>query len=179
MGQINLLPWREEARKVKQIYFALTLLAAVLVAVVIMLFVHLWMGAKLHHYAIRSVFLQSEITQESTLFDTLKKKKEDQMTLESRVEYIFQLRANSFNAVRLLDELVTLIPRSVSMDKIVREGNHITLTGKAQAELQITLFMKNLTQSPYFKNPKLTQMSVKKDSVGDEHDFELKVDQQG
>lgn len=178
MPQINLLPWREQAKKAKKIRVALYLAGFICLTLLFVLILHIYYDILIYNQESRNDFLQSEMTEEGAQLLALKKKKEKQTAIISELRFVISLREKSYSAVNLLDELVRVVPEGVSFNKIIRNGNNIVILGKAQSEVQITLFMKNITKSVVFKQPVLTQISSKENVSGNETYFQLKIEQQ-
>ena len=131
----------------------------------------------IHDQEQRNNYLQSELDQANAGLDVLKRKTK-QSIVDTQLRFIFSLRNRSYQAVRMLDELTRIIPDTISLTEISRTGNTITILGRAQSNLQITLFMKNLDRSPVFKQPVLTEINTKENTSGDERSFRLTVEQE-
>lgn len=179
MTQINLLPWREEARQRKKIEFGVTIGAAILLVIFLSILVHFYLSGLITTENNRIAFLQNALTQKGTELNNLKDKKKKQLSIETELGFLYGLKAKSYNAVRLMNELETKVPGTITLEKLTREKNQIHIEGEAQSELQITLFMKNLGTSVYFTQPTLTRISETKENVGTERSFEVVVDEKG
>jgi Tfp pilus assembly protein PilN len=107
----------------------------------------------------------------------MNKQKTELDEVDSQLHFIFDLRESSYRAVRLLNELAIANPESVTLFKLVRNGDDITVFGKAKSNLQITMFMDNLEKAKIFTQPDLTEITGKEGEVGDERKFELKMQQ--
>lgn len=179
MIQINLLPWREQARRDKQIQFAILIASFIGLAFFAIIFIHICYGRAISHQQDRINFLQSEITQKQADLTALKGQKQEQHDLDAELHFIMNLQTKSFQAVRLLDELASAVPPSVLLDKINREGSTITISGTAQSDSQVTIFMKNIAKSPGLKQPVLTGISAQENSPTLGKHFQLRVEQEG
>jgi type IV pilus assembly protein PilN len=178
MIQVNLLPWREQARQAKQVFFGLLLIGFFILSLIAILFVHLYFSTVISSQKKNNAYLQSEITNSATSFASLKTEKEKQIKLLEQLHFIINLRTRSYEAVRLLTMLVNATPSTVFLDKILREDNVITLGGKAKSNLEITLFMKNIGKVNGFAQPVLTGISTQDSAVVGERSFQLKVIQE-
>lgn len=185
MTQINLLPWREQRKLIQKNKFILLLVSFVGITIFIIVALHFYMSTMISQQNQNNDFLQAEITKEQNIIESLKKKKKEQENLTTKIQFIFSLRTMDYQAVEFLNELVHIIPESVFLTKISREGNDITLSGTASSNLQITLFMKNLSKSTIFDQPILTEMSDQENKTAGqeasviEKRFQLKVKQKG
>lgn len=177
MTQINLLPWREQARKVKQIRFGITLGVFVCITLIIVGILHLYYHSVVNYQERRNAFIQTQITKATAELAELDAKKEGQDEIVSDLAFLIMLRNESYNAVSLLDELVRVVPEGISLNRIVRNKNNIVLYGKSASDVQITLFMKNISKSSIFKQPVLSEFTAKENNVGNETYFQLQVEQ--
>lgn len=178
MAQVNLLPWREEARKQKKINFFLRVLGCVIATIFFIIVYHIYLDSIIYSQQEQATFLQSQLDNEQIHLGVLDKKNKELNAVEEKLQFIFSLRDSGFNAVRLLDEMVRVVPESVSLTKLVRENEMVTIYGNAQSNLLITQFMKNIAQSDVFAQPVLTEISVKENTTGEERIFALKVEQE-
>lgn len=179
MTQINLLPWREQARHAQKIRFGLMILAAVIMTLFIALLFDLYNRSLISHQAKRNAFLQTMLDQEGANLGKLNKKKQLLAVMDDDIHYILNLREQGYRVIRLLDALARVVPEGVTLNRIVREENKIVIIGRAQSNIQITMFMKNMTNHALFKQPVLTQISTKENTTGTETVFQLEVVQQG
>lgn len=178
MIQINLLPWREQARKEKKLRFAITLGGFVGLTLFLVVLLHLYFYSLIRYQKNNNIFLETELKQEQLAIGTFNKKKKEQAEIDTHLRFIFTLRNKGYKATAVLDELAQIVPEAILLNKIIREGNMIFISGKAESNLQVTLFMENISQSRIFKQPVLTEITGKGSSSGEERYFQLKVEQQ-
>jgi type IV pilus assembly protein PilN len=178
MVRINLLPWREQARKIRRIQFAMILGVFLFITLLLLVTTHLYSAALVDTQLQRNAFIQSEIDLNQGRLTTLKTDKNTKMNLEMQLRFVMDLRARGHKAIHLFEALTNAVPASLTLEKIERINNNINLTGKAQSDLQITQFMKNLVNEHKFNQPVLTEISTRKNGEVDERYFKLKVQQQ-
>lgn len=179
MIQINLLPWREQAKQNAQKRFGMIALAFAGFGVFVTIFFHMHYSSEIKQQLARNAFLQQTLDQESGQLMTLNKEKKELVEIDDQLHFIFELRESSYRAVRLLNELAIVNPEAVTLYKIVRNGNSVIVFGKAKSNLQITLFMESIEKSKFFNQPVLTEISGKDSKAGEERIFQLKIEQQG
>jgi len=177
MTQINLLPWREQARQAKKIRLGIVAGITVGIAIVVNIIIHLLMLSSIHHQQSRTAFLQTELSAVGGVLVDLNRKKREQDAVISELNFIYSMRKKSYNAIILFDTLVKVVPDAISFNKIIRENNTITITGKSSSNLQITQLMKNITGINIFKQPDLKEIIGKENVSGDERLFQIKVEQ--
>lgn len=178
MMQINLLPWREQEKEARKVRFFANLAGFIGFSLLFLVILHFYIDHDINHQLLRNAYLQSEMNQEQQNLAALKKMVQDQASFEDQLHFIIKLREQSLQVVRLLDLLTKTIPDTVSLDKVMRQGNVITITGETPSNLEITAFMKNLSQFPYFTQPVLTQITGQTEKKDEENQsFELKMSQ--
>jgi type IV pilus assembly protein PilN len=177
MVQINLLPWREQARQRKQVRLGILMASCAALSVVLIILTHIYFRGIIFEQNKANAYLQNQIQESQTNLATLKEKKNHQVTLLEQLRYLLNLRANSYQAIRLLNVLATATPTSIVLDKVTRIAKTISIFGQADTDTQVTQFMKNIGQVPGFKEPVLTGINSEQGVNGDERHFQLKVDE--
>lgn len=176
--QINLLPWREHERQVKQIGFGILMAAFVVAALALVILVHIYFKALILSQKNSNTYLQTELQMAQNNFTDLKQKKEDQMKLIEHLHFLINLRKKSYAAIALLDTVAKTTPSSILLDKIERINNSVTITGVAQTDSEVTVFMKNIGGVKGFKQPELAGITSVQGPHGDERHFQIKVMQE-
>lgn len=178
MIQINLLPWREQARKVHQKRFGILAGLVGVFAVVCVVFAHVRYIAMIHTQNKRNAYIQQALDNESAKLTTLNKQKQDVTAIDDQLHFLYNLRAASYFAVRVMNEILVANPESVTLQRVERIGKNVTIAGEAKSNLQVTLFMQSLEKSKYFTQPVLADISGKKEAAGESRQFEIKVSEQ-
>lgn len=179
MIQINLLPWREHERKMAQTRFGVIVGIAAGLGLICAVIFHMHLSGKIHKQTARNSFLQTALDQESSKLMSLDADKRQLNNIVDQLNFLYGLRDSGYRAVRLLNEMAASNPEGVSLSKIIRAGNAITVFGKAKSNLQITLFMESIEKSKHFTQPVLTEISGKEGGAGEDRSFQLKVEQTG
>jgi len=162
---INLLPWREELRQVKQknvrngIILGLAVACALSYSVV-----HYW-GAKIEVQKERNAYLTKEIKKLNKSIKEIGALKSKRNAIVDRVEVIQQLQSNRAQVVHLFDDLARKIPEGVVLETLSKKRSVIKLSGFAQANARVSALMRSLDSSKWFKSPKLQIVKSEK-SVG-------------
>lgn len=179
MTQINLLPWREQVRYERKIHFFIMLALFIALAVLIDIFFYGIVSTQIKHQQRTNAFLQSQLNQEQATIVTLTKKKQEANQIYSRLQYIYSLKNTSYKAIKILNALINTLPPGIIFTKVSREGDNITLIGKANSNSQITLLMDNISKLVDFKQPVLTEITGKENEGADVKMFQIKLIQQG
>jgi type IV pilus assembly protein PilN len=178
MIQINMLPWRERAREIKKKNFVASLSIAIGCTLFVIFLFHMYYDDLVRYQDKRNAFLQGQIAQKQVEIDELRKDKEQQAVIQTKLQFLMSLREKGYRAVRLLNELLKVVPDAVTLSKLERNGNAITIEGKAQSELVITAFLKSISEVSIFNQPVLTGISSRQGATeSSERVFQIKVEQ--
>ena len=178
MAQINLLPWREQARHLSKMRFVVTTGMVAVLAFILIIFIHLYLSSLFNYQEQRVTYLQVELGKEQQQLTSLIEQKKEQSSVSEELNFILSLREKSYRSVQLIDVLAKIIPKDVSFNKIIREGHNVTIEGRAKSNIEVTSLMKNMTAAKIFKQPALNQITNKDSASGEERLFVLKVEQQ-
>ena len=178
MIQINLLPWREQSRKAKKKRFIFVYIAFICLAFLALIAGHIYLDGMIHYRTKLNDILQAEITTQQDELNNFNTKATEMRDVQDNLKSIIGLYNRNFNAIRLLNELVNLIPRNVMLDKVIRNNDMITMSGIAQSDSDVTLFMQDISKSPIFNQPVLTGItSHKEGTTSSARMFQLNVQQ--
>lgn len=177
MIQINLLPWREEARKVKKHRFIAGSIASSVIAIILLILTHIYLVTVSSEQFYVNEYLRNEVKNEESAVNSTKNQQQEKIKTEDKLNKIIALKEQSYDAVRLLNELSTIVPESISLSNINRQGKTITLGGYANADTEVTQFLSALKQSPLFTNATLNQITSGADTGGKKRNFEIIAEQ--
>ena len=156
---INLLPHREEKRRLrKQAFFVGLGLSAVAGGVV----VALWYGVQMRMIATQQTRneiltsaiqkLDEEIKEVATLQDEI-------AALKARQQAVEDLQANRNLPVHLLNESVLQLPDGIYLKGIKQDGQNVLLTGVAQSNERVSELLRNLSRhSDWVSKPELIEI---------------------
>jgi len=158
--RINLLPYREERRKaLRQQFFALSGLIAIL-AVVIVIMVHGVISGYISQQESKNAFLKKEIAALDKEIDEIKRLKEQTSALLSRKGVIETLQSSRAETVQLFNELARQIPAGIYLKALKQTGARVNLTGIAQSNARVSTLMRNLEASPLLERPDLVEIKA-------------------
>lgn len=175
--RINLLPWREEERKQRKEDFIRVGLAAIALMGVLIFFAHVQIGGMIDEQESRNKFLQGEIAKVDEKIKEIKELENQKKMLLNKMNVIQDLQTRRPLVVRMMDELVRVMPNGVYFTKINQKGQELLLEGVAQSNARVSTLMRNLDESTWFTNPKLDVIQVKEREGARESKFSLKVQQ--
>lgn len=158
MIRINLLPHREEKRKLRRQQFLAFVGIAVVGAVVVVLAVSSIIGGYISAQEDKNAFLKVEIASLEKEIDEIKRLREQTEALLSRKRVIEQLQINRSEVVGLFNELAKNVPEGVYLKAVRQQGGKVSLSGYAQSNARVANLMRNLDSSPLLEQPKLIEI---------------------
>jgi len=175
MPHINLLPWREELRRERQRLFINVAAGAAVLMLGIIALTHIQVNGMIEAQQNRNTFLQGEISRVDKEIKEIESLEKEKKALLARMKIIQELQSSRSEVVHLFDEFAKTIPDQVYLLKLTRTGHEIQLEGVADANDDISEFMRNLNLSPWFTNPRLTVIETGKKPYEDDSWFQMKV----
>ncbi len=155
MTRINLLPWRERQRKELQRQFVSIAGGAVVLMGAIIFYVHLHMASLIDAQGARNDFLNKEIAAVEEKIKEIKGLENEKQNLLTRMDVIQQLQTRRPEIVHLFDEFVRNVPEGVYLTGITQNATAIKITGVAQSNATVSMFMRRLDESEWLSNPSL------------------------
>lgn len=174
MAKINLLPWREDLRKQKQIDFLILLGLGVLTSIIIMVSVHLSIESMIENQHNRNRYIQNEISVLNKKIKEIKVLDKTKSQLMARMEVIQRLQSSRPEIVHLFDQLAKTVPEGVYLTKFSQSGNKLAIAGNAQSNTRVSAYMRSIEKSPWLNG---ADLSVIKSKGLDANSFNLKVTQ--
>lgn len=178
MAGINLLPWREEARKKSQQHFVMSVVAAVAMGVVVVGAGYTYMESRISYQEHRNSYIQAEIKRLDKTLEDIKTLDANKKALLDRIAVIEKLQSTRPGIVHLFDEMVNALPKGLYLTKLEQETNKIKLEGKAESSARVSSYMNRLNASPWLSSSDLNTIKVDpKDKTSRLRYFNLNVTQ--
>ncbi|OGT46267.1 MAG: hypothetical protein A3F17_09080 [Gammaproteobacteria bacterium RIFCSPHIGHO2_12_FULL_41_15] len=162
MTDINLLPWREEARKKNQRRWRITVFSYAVVVLLIAFFIHMSFSSQVSRQLKENKMLQNETVTLNAEITRLKNASDIRNALAKRIALLQELEYNRFLAVKLFNELTPLVPQGIYFSKMERSKNTVTLSGEASSNEMIAELLKRIDGSIDLKNPSLNEVTVQR-----------------
>jgi type IV pilus assembly protein PilN len=150
MAYINLLPWREEALKVKQKEFFTVLVAAGLFAFALIFLVNLNFQARIDGQTTRNQFLKNEIQKLDIQIAEIKTLNDKKAELQKRIDVVEQLQRSRNVGTQILDEIAKIIPNGVYITQLDKQGNSIEIIGKSESNNHLANMIRAIEFSDLF-----------------------------
>lgn len=169
MSMINLLPWREEQKKINNRIFIAFLTGLLVFSMGIILLTKQGLHLLVKREAKKTSTLQvkhQQQSQETKKKESLEKKKKD---IVHRIAIINEIQSDKWTLIKLLDTLPRIVPDGVYLTEMERFGQHIFIYGNAQTNASISILLKNMEEekgSSIFQQVKVIEVSPDKNNAG-------------
>jgi len=155
MARINLLPWREEARKERQRQFLYSLMGTLVLGAILVLITGLFFDQRISYQEARNQQIQIEINRLQQRIDRIAELEKTRDRLLSRKQIIESLQASRSLTVELLDKLAKTIPVGVTLATVRQQGSNLTLMGTSQSNARVSAYLQSLEEMDLFVKPEL------------------------
>jgi len=176
MPRINLLPWREQERKVRRREFMVAAGGAIFAAVIFVLGGKVMYSSWTDAQREKNNLLTKEIVKLDAQIADIQDLENRKQRLVARMEIIEKLQRKRPEIVHLFDEIVKTVPEGIYLTAIKQTGNKLEIHGVAQSSTRVSTFMRNIDSSVWMDNPVLQVVESAKDSPTGGSNFTLTSD---
>jgi len=155
MARINLLPWREEARRERQRQFLYSLMGTLVLGAILVLLVGLFFDQRISHQEARNQQIQVEINRLEKRIARIRELENTRNRLLSRKQIIESLQASRSLTVELLDKLAKTIPVGITLTNVRQQGTNLVLLGTSQSNARVSAYLQSLDEMDLFVRPEL------------------------
>ena len=160
MSGINLLPWREAARKQSQQNFVMSIVGGVAVGALVVAAGYTYMEGRIAYQETRNAHIEAEIKHLDKALEEIKTLDANRKALLDRIAVIERLQSTRPGIVHLFDEMVNSLPKGLYLTQLKQETNKIKLEGKAESSARVSSYMNRLNASPWLKSSDLNTIQV-------------------
>jgi type IV pilus assembly protein PilN len=176
MPRINLLPWREQERKIRRREFMVAAGGAIFAAVIFVLGGKVLYSSWTDAQNEKNTLLKKEIVKLDAQIADIQDLENRRQRLLARMEIIEKLQRKRPEIVHLFDEIVKTVPEGVYLTSIKQNGNKLEIHGVAQSSTRVSTFMRNIDGSVWMDNPVLQVVESARDSPTGGSNFTLTSD---
>jgi type IV pilus assembly protein PilN len=176
MPRINLLPWREQERKIRRREFTVAACGAIVAAAVFVGGGKLVYASWTDSQTEKNNLLKKEIVKLDAQIADIQDLETRKQRLVARMEIIEKLQRKRPEIVHLFDEMVKTVPDGIYLTAIKQSGNRLEIHGIAQSSTRVSTFMRNIDSSVWMDNPVLQVVESAKDSPTGGSNFTLTSD---
>ncbi|CAN5387110.1 type 4a pilus biogenesis protein PilN [soil metagenome] len=160
MNGINLLPWREQLRDQKKQLFIMAIISCLIAPVFFIIIYHIIIVWCLSNQLQDNAYLNKVIHTYDRQVQELKELKLKINQYIIRMQLIRNLQMHRQKMVHLFNELAFILPDGIYFYAIKSEDNKITIMGKAESNLCISKFMRNIANAKCITEPILKEIKV-------------------
>ena len=175
MARINLLPWREEARRERQRQFLYSLMATLVLGAVVVLIVGLFFDQKISDQESRNQRITQEIQRLDQRIARISELENTRNRLISRKQIIESLQASRSLTVELLDKMAKSIPTGVTLTNVRQQGTVLTLLGTSQSNAKVSAYLQSLEGMDLFVKPELQYVRRQANPANRVEDYEFAI----
>src|SRR6202034_1532806 len=179
MPRINLLPWREQERKVRRREFLIAAGAAVFAAVIFAAGGKLVYSSWTDSQNEKNNLLKKEIVKLDAQIADIQDLENRKQRLVARMEIIEKLQRKRPEIVHLFGELLKTVSVGIYLTQIKETRKKLEMKDVAQSSTRVSTFMRNIDSSSWMDNPQLQVVETTKDSSTGGSSFTLSSDVSG
>ncbi|OIQ48658.1 MAG: hypothetical protein BM565_00600 [Gammaproteobacteria bacterium MedPE] len=176
MANINLLPWREEAKLKKQHEFNMYVAFAFLVGLLFAVVISLMLDGELELQAKKNAYLKDEIAIINGQISEIRELRKTKSDLKKRMDLIERLQNARSLSTHLLDSLAKLMVPGVYLEQVERKGNTLWIEGLTESNNHLANLLRNFENSQWYKDPLVKQIDLQEGSLRQLNKFSLRVD---
>ena len=152
MTTINLLPWRDELREQRKKQFIIICIGVAVLGLLSVALAWMYYNHKLDDQEQANQLVISTNQNLDIQLKTLDGLQEQRNAVIERMNLIQGLQGKRPVTVRLVDELVRVMPGQMYLTKFARTGDKFTLEGKAESPNTVAELLRGLEASPWYRN---------------------------
>ena len=175
MANINLLPWREEAReKQKRDYIGILALVFLVTCLVVFLTLS-FIEVVTDDQRQRNAYLQSEISLLDAQIAEIRKITARKKDIERRTKIILNLQQSRNLPTHVLDELVRIVPPGIYLSSIEKKGSLLWIEGRSESNNNVANMMRKVKTSQYLNDPSMQSIISQNENLRQLQKFRLRV----
>jgi type IV pilus assembly protein PilN len=175
MARINLLPWREEARRERQRQFLYSLMGTLVLGAILVLLVGMFFDQRISNQESRNQQLQQEINRLEQRIARIAELEKTRDRLLSRKQIIESLQASRSLTVELLDKLAKTIPVGITLSNVRQQGSNLTLLGSSQSNARVSAYLQSLEDMDLFVGPELQYVRASQNPASRTEAYEFAI----
>ncbi|MEH6650291.1 MAG: PilN domain-containing protein [Motiliproteus sp.] len=169
---INLRSWREDRRRDRQQRFLVSSVVTAVIAGVLVWGAGAYIESNTKKQQKRNNYLRQEMSSLDSKIKEIKELRNKRERLLERLRAIQDLQGNRPVIVRVFDELVRVLPEELYYSSLTRTGESLHIVGRAQSNRDVSMLMRSIDRSPWFKEPNLSSVG----KGGDQYkNFDMRV----
>lgn len=162
MNAINLLPWREELKKIKNRIFYASLSIFIAGSSLLIIILHVILSTWVMREKANIEYLSKEESVLRKKVQEIQGLQDNKKQLLHQMNVIESVQEKRSQVVQLLDLLAHKVPEGITLTSISRKIEKIFIKGMSETNAHISNFLKNLEGSKGFSDVKLLEVTTDK-----------------
>ena len=150
MAYINLLPWREAARKERQKQYLTILAATALFSFLLMFLINMFYNARIDGQLQRNSYLSNEIKVLDQRIAEIRTLNDKKKSLQQRMSLIEQLQSSRNLGTQIMDEIAHVVPAGVYLTQFEKKGSSLLLVGKSESNNRLSNMLREAESSELY-----------------------------
>ncbi len=163
MAYINLLPWREAARKEKQKQYVTVLAMTAVFTFLVFFLINMVYSSMLDGQYQRNRYLENEIKIENQKIREIETLDETKRSLQQRMNLIEQLQGSRNLGTEIMSEIANVVPSGIYLTQLEKKGSSLLLIGRSESNNRLSTMLRDAEQSELLDSPLLEFIEAGKD----------------
>lgn len=160
MPHINLLPWRDAARKEKQKEFLTILAAVAIISFVGMFGVNLVYSELLAGQVKRNAYIDAEIKVLDAKIAQIKTLEEAKKSLQQRLALIEQLQSSRNLGTQVFSEVAKSVPAGIYLASLEKKNSAVLIVGKSESNNRLSHMIRQIEESTLLEYVNLQEITA-------------------
>lgn len=161
MMNVNLLPWREERRRLRDRKMLANGVFIWILCAGLVFAGFTYYKNRQDNQDHRNAYLDGEIRKLDEKIEEIRTLRARKQNLLVRMQVIQDLQRERRKVVHLFDDIVRNLPEGVYYSSVAKKKNNFSLNGTAQSNARVSDLMERLDSSDWFDNPNLSVIDVR------------------
>ncbi|MCL2915311.1 PilN domain-containing protein [Shewanella corallii] len=175
MANINLLPWREEAREKQQREYIGILVLVFLVSSLLVYLSLTVIDLMTDEQRGRNQYLKSEISLLEKQIAEIREIRDRKKDIERRTEIILDLQQARNLPTHVLDEVVRIVPPGIYLNSIEKKGSMLWIDGRSESNNNVANMMRKVETSPWLREPNMQSIVSQAEAMRQLQRFNLNI----
>ena len=177
MAHINLLPWREEARREKQKLFLTLLVATCILSFLTVFGISLIYGEMVAGQLKRNAYIESELKVLDARIAEIKVLTETKKSLQQRMSLIEQLQSSRNLGTQVFTEVAKTVPAGIYLAELEKKSEAVLVVGRSESNNRLSNMIRQVEGSELLEFVNLQSITAGQESrLLSDFTLQLKVD---
>ena len=155
MTRINLLPWRDELRKLRQEEFIIGIILVAVAAVALLFGAEKYLDSMIAEQQDKKRIVLAKVAEVNLITAKIKDIETQNGILQNKRNAIQILQKSRPEIVHFIDAIARVTPEGVFLTKLKQDNARVALVGKTQSNARVSAFMRNVEANKWLVDPDL------------------------